>query len=135
MITDIFVNLAVKDLVATKAFFAKLGFACNAQFTDDNAACLVIGEHMFAMLITEPFFKTFTPRAIADTTKVTEVLTALSVESKEKVDWYAETALTAGGREHRDASDMGFMYVRAIEDLDGHVWEFFWMDPSHVQKA
>ena len=134
-ITNIFVNLPVKDLKAAMAFYGKLGFAFNPQFTDDNAACMIIGEIMYAMLLTEAMFKGFTPKAIADAKTTTEVLTALSLNSKAEVDTLVDAAAAAGGREPRGAQDHGFMYSRAFEDLDGHIWEPFWMDPAHIQKA
>lgn len=134
MATSIFVNLPVKDLEKTKEFFLKLGYTFNQQFTDEKAASLVISENIYAMLITEPFFKTFIPnKEIADTSKSKEVLIALSVDSKEQVDEFADKAIAAGGKNFRDPEDHGFMYARSFEDLDGHVWEVFWMNPAHIQ--
>jgi predicted lactoylglutathione lyase len=134
MATNIFVNLPVKDLEKTKEFFLKLGYTFNQQFTDEKAASLVISENIYAMLITEPFFKTFIPnKEIADTSKAKEVLVALSVDSKQQVDELADKAIAAGGKKFRDPEDHGFMYTRSFEDLDGHVWEVFWMDQGHVQ--
>ncbi|MFD7261129.1 VOC family protein [Streptomyces sp. NPDC059874] len=129
----IFVNLSVKDLDATKAFWEKLGYSTNPQFTDENAACLVISDTIFAMLLTEAHFKTFATKPIADASATTEVMVALSADSREKVDEIVDAALAAGGTEPRPAMDMGFMYGRAFEDLDHHVWEFVWMDPAAVQ--
>ncbi|MEV7525481.1 VOC family protein [Streptomyces sp. NPDC091371] len=129
----IFVNLSVKDLDATKAFWEKLGYSTNPQFTDENAACLVISDTIFAMLLTEAHFKTFATKPIADAATSTEVMVALSADSREKVDELVDAALAAGGTEPRPAMDMGFMYGRAFEDLDHHVWEFVWMDPAAVQ--
>ena len=134
MATNIFVNLPVKDLEKTKEFFLKLGYTFNQQFTDEKAASLVISENIYAMLITEPFFKTFIPnKEIADTSKTKEVLIALSVDSRQQVDELADKAIAAGGKKFRDSEDHGFMYTRSFEDLDGHVWEVFWMDQGHVQ--
>ena len=133
MSTRIFVNLPVADLKAAMAFFGKLGFGFNPQFTDDNAACMVISEHNYAMLLTHPFFKGFISKPMADAHKETGVLVAISLESREKVDEMAAAALVAGGKEPREAQDHGFMYSRAFEDLDGHVWEPFWMDPAHAE--
>ena len=134
MATNIFVNLPVKDLEKTKEFFLKLGYTFNQQFTDEKAASLVISENIYAMLITEPFFKTFIPNTeIADTSKAKEVLVALSVDSRQQVDELADKAIAAGGKKFRDPEDHGFMYTRSFEDLDGHVWEVFWMDQAHVQ--
>jgi len=134
MATSIFVNLPVKNLDKTKQFFSSLGYTFNQQFTDEKGACLVISENIYAMLITEPFFKTFIPNnEIPDTSKTKEVLVALSTDSRQQVDDMANKAVAAGGKNFRDAEDHGFMYSRSFEDLDGHVWEVFWMDPGHVQ--
>jgi uncharacterized protein len=135
MTTKIFVNLPVKDLKRSMAFFEQLGFRFNPQFTDDTAACMVITDDIYAMLLTHEKFKTFTKKAIADATKSAEVLTALSCESKQKVDDLVRKALSAGGVESGDLQDYGFMYGRSFDDLDGHTWEIFWMDPSHVQET
>jgi len=134
MSTSIFVNLPVKNLEKTKDFFTKLGYTFNQQFSDDKGACMVISETIYAMLITEAYFKTFIPdNQISDTSKTKEVLLALSAESRQQVDDLAEKAVAAGGKNFRDPDDHGFMYSRSFEDLDGHVWEVFWMDPAHVQ--
>ena len=135
MSTKIFVNLPVKDLEKSKEFFSKLGYSFNQQFTDEKAASLVISEHIYAMLITEPFFKTFIPnKEISDTTKTKEVLIALSTDSKQQVDELTEKAIAAGGKQFREPEDHGFMYARSFEDLDGHVWEVIWMDPGFIQN-
>ncbi len=129
MAKKIFVNLAVKDLDKSKKFFTDIGFAINPQFTDDKAAYVVISEDIYAMILKEEFFKTFIPRTqIADATKNTEVLVALSADSKEKVDEMADKALAAGASKLREPEDQGFMYSRSFQDPDGHIWEVFWMD-------
>jgi predicted lactoylglutathione lyase len=133
MNTKIFVNLPVKDLKRSMTFFERLGFRFNPQFTDGTAACMVISDDIYAMLLTHEKFKTFTKKVIADATKSAEVLTALSVESKARVDDVVGKALAAGGTESGDLQDYGFMYGRNFDDLDGHTWEIIWMDPSHVQ--
>ncbi len=134
MATNIFVNLAVKNLDKTKEFFSKLGYTFNQQFTDDKAACMVISETIYAMLISEAYFKTFIPnKEISDTSKSKEVLLALSADSRQQVDELADKAVAAGGKNFRDPDDHGFMYSRSFEDLDGHVWEVFWMNPGHIQ--
>jgi predicted lactoylglutathione lyase len=134
MATRIFVNLPVKDLEKTKEFFSKLGYSFNQQFTNEKAASLVISEDIYAMLLTEPFFKTFIPnRDIADSGKTKEVLIALSVDSREQVDEMLNKVIAAGGKQFRDPEDHGFMYARSFEDLDGHVWEVVWMNPSNIQ--
>jgi predicted lactoylglutathione lyase len=135
MSTKIFVNLPVKDLDKSKAFFAALGYAFNAQFTDETAACMVISDDIYAMLLTEAKFRDFSPRPIADAHKVTEVLLALSCDSKDKVNEMADKAVAAGGTEVRPPQDHGFMFLRTFADLDGHIWEVFWMDPATVQQG
>lgn len=130
MVSNIFVNLPVRDLEQSKVFFAALGFTFNPQFTDEKAACMVLGENLFSMLLSEPFFQSFTKLPVADARKTTEVLIALSVGSRSLVDELLGKALAAGAAEARDAQDHGFMYGRAFHDLDGHIWEIFWMDAS-----
>jgi uncharacterized protein len=132
--TKIFVNLPVKDLKRSLDFFAKVGFTFNPQFTDQTAACMIISDDIFAMLLTEEKFKEFTKKEIADATKTTEVLICLSMDSKEKVNSIVHTALKAGATEAREPMDYGFMYGRSFNDLDGHIWEIIWMDPSHIHE-
>jgi len=135
MAKQIFVNLPVKDLNKTKKFFSKLGFTFNPRFTDQNAVCMIIGENIYAMLLVKKFFKTFTAdKEISDTKRTTEVLNALSVDSRDAVDEMIEKAIDAGGREFRKAQDYGWMYGRAFEDLDGHIWEVFYMDESKMPE-
>lgn len=132
---QIFINLPVKNLERSKAFFEKLGFSFNPQFTDENAACMIISEnHSYAMLLAEPYFATFTPKSIADASKTTEVLTALSLDSREAVDRMVNAAIAAGGSEARPAQDLGFMYNRSINDPDGHIWEIFHMNMDAMPK-
>lgn len=131
--TMIFVNLPVKDLDAAKAFWGKLGYSFNPQFTDETAASMVISDTIFAMLLTEQKFKEFATKPVADAAQTTEVMVALSADSRAKVDEIVDAALAAGATEPRPAMDMGFMYGRAFEDLDHHVWEYVWMDPAALQ--
>lgn len=133
MSRQLFVNLPVRDLAKSTAFFKKLGFTFNEQFTDATAACLVISEHNFAMLLTHEKFKQFIVNGIADAITTTEVLVAISCVSREEVDKLTTTALSAGGSPHMPAQDHGFMYGTSFRDPDGHVWELFWMDPKAVQ--
>ena len=135
MTMKIFVNLAVKDLDRSKAFFQQLGFTFNPQFTDETAACLVIADDIYAMLLTHSKFKEFTKKDIADAHKTTEVLTCLSVDSKEKVDEIVDNATAAGGSKAREPMDYGFMYGRSFNDLDGHIWEIIWMDPNRIPRS
>ncbi|KOU76794.1 glyoxalase [Streptomyces sp. MMG1533] len=130
----IFVNLAVNDLDASKKFFTELGYSINPQFSDDNAASVVISDTIVAMLLTKPFYASFTKKEIADATKTSEVLVALSAESREKVDELVEKALAAGGSPAGETQDHGFMYGRSFDDLDGHTWEVVWMDPSAIES-
>ena len=133
MSTKIFVNLPVTDLDRSKAFFATLGYTFNPQFTDATAACMVISDDIYAMLLTKAKFKEFTRKAIADANKTTEVLVCLSTDSKDKVNKVVDTAIKAGASEARDPMDYGFMFGRSFNDLDGHIWEIIWMDPKAVQ--
>lgn len=134
MATKIFVNLPVKDLNKSKEFFARLGFSFNEQFTDDKAACLVIGENIFAMLLREEFFKTFTKKESADAKKTTEALIAIDAESRQQVDDMVKKAAEAGGSIYRDAEDHGWMYGHSFADLDGHQWEVLYMDEAALPQ-
>lgn len=134
MPTKIFVNLPVKDLNKSMDFFKKLGFTFNPQFTDDTAACMLITEDIYAMLLTHAKFSEFTTKQIADANKTTEVLTCLSFDSKEKVNEIADNAIKSGGAEARPAMDYGFMFGRSFSDPDGHIWEAIWMDPAFVNQ-
>lgn len=129
----IFVNLPVKDLGRSMAFFKALGFSFNAQFTDETAASMVISDDIYVMLLKHEKFKQFTPKAIADTNMTSEVLTCLSAESKDEVNKMVDAALKAGGRKLREPQDYGFMYERSFQDPDGHIWEIMWMDPAAVK--
>jgi len=133
MVTQIFVNLAVKDLPRSKTFFEQLGYSFNPQFTNQNAACMVISDTIYAMLLTEPFFKNFTDKALVDARQATEVLVCLSAENRAAVDDIVGKAVAAGGRIYNEPQDHGFMYAHGFEDLDGHQWEFAFMEPSHIQ--
>ena len=133
MVTNIFVNLPVKNLAKSIEFFTKLGFTFNPQFTDDSATCMIIGSNMFAMLLNEERFQGFAPKPISDAKKTTEVLLALSLESREEVAEMVKKAVAAGGSTYAEPKDYGFMIQHGFEDLDGHIWEVFYMDPSHVQ--
>jgi predicted lactoylglutathione lyase len=135
MNTKIFVNLPVRDLDKSMAFFTALGFRFNRQFTDETAACMVIGDDIYAMLLTHAKFAQFTPKAICDATKSTEVLVCLGLESREKVNEMVQKAVAAGGTTYADPKDYGFMLQSGFQDLDGHLWEVVHMDPSAIQPA
>lgn len=132
--TKIFVNLPVKDLTRSVEFFTRLGYKFNPQFTDEKATCMIIAEDIFVMLLLEEFFKSFIKKEIADTTKSTESIICLSADSREKVDEMVNKAVGAGGTIYKEPQDHGFMYGHAYQDLDGHLWEIMWMDPSAINK-
>jgi predicted lactoylglutathione lyase len=133
MTTKIFVNMPVKDLPKSIAFFTAMGYTFNPQFTDDTATCMIISEDIYAMLLTEPRFKDFAPRAVCDAHQSTEMLIALSCDTRGQVDELVSKAIEAGATTFKDPQDHGFMYLRSFQDLDGHIWEIFYMDPTHVQ--
>lgn len=128
--TEIFVNLPVKDLNKSVAFFTKLGFTFDPKFTDENATCMIVGDNIFIMLLVESYFKTFTDKAICDARNSTEVLVCLSCDSRQKIDELVGNAVAAGGIAPRNPQDHGFMYQHRFEDLDGHIWELIYMEPS-----
>jgi predicted lactoylglutathione lyase len=130
MARKIFVNLPIQDMERSKAFFAALGFSFNPQFTNDQGACMVISEDIYAMLLVQPFFQTFTKKPISDAAKSTEVIVCLSCDSRDEVDAMVKKALAAGGKAPNAPQDHGFMYGHGFEDLDGHLWELMWMDPN-----
>ena len=131
----IFINMHVKDLARSKAFFEALGYTFNPQFTDGNAGCLVISDTICCMLLTTGHMERFLPkgRTIADPTRTTEVLLALSADSREAVNTVFDKAIAAGGSEARPTEDHGFMYGRSFTDPDGHIWEIFWYDLNALQ--
>lgn len=134
MNNQIFVNLPVKDLEVSKTFFSALGYRFNPQFTDEKAACMIISESIYVMLLTEAFFQGFTTKPVADAHKTTEVLICLSCSSRAQVDELVRKALAAGGRAPIPPQDHGFMYAHGFEDLDGHQWELAYMEPEHIQS-
>ena len=135
MATQIFVNLPVKDLSKSVEFFTKLGYGINPQFSDENAASLVISEDIITMLITEPFFKNFTKKAIVDTASNTEVIVSLSADSREEVDEKISLAVAAGATTPNEPIEMEGMFARSFDDLDGHHWEYMYMDPSAIKQG
>ncbi|WP_430535789.1 VOC family protein [Listeria rocourtiae] len=130
----LFVNLAVKDLDKSIEFFTALGFKFNPQFTNEDATCMIINEGAFLMLLTEKFFQGFTKKKIADSRTTTEAITSISVNSREEVDQFVKKALAAGGTESNEFMDEGFMYSWSFQDLDGHLWEVFYMDSSTINS-
>ena len=135
MTTQIYVNLPVRDLDKSIAFFTQLGYKFNPQFTDQNATCMIVGESIFVMLLVEKFFQTFTPKQICDASKSTEVILCLSCDSREAVDALVRKAVAAGATTPNPPKDHGFMYGHGYQDLDGHLWELMYMDISAMPKT
>ena len=135
MATEIFVNLPTSDLERSKAFFTGLGWQINPNFTDENAACIVIDEHLYLMILTREFFATFTDKPIADPRTTLQVETAFSRDSRAEVDAILERAVAAGGTAHRGPQDYGFMYARDFEDPDGNLFSALWMDPVAAEQG
>lgn len=134
-IKSIFVNLPVKDLAKTRAFWSTLGFSFNEQYSDHKALCLVLNEGtMYSMLISHEYFSTFTNRPIADGNS-TQVLIAIEVDSREKVDEMIRLALENGGTRYREGADHGWMYYDTFTDPDGHQWEVMYMDVNQVAHS
>jgi predicted lactoylglutathione lyase len=131
----IFVNLPVADLPKSMAFYEAIGFTNNPQFTDETAACMVLTDEIYVMLLTHEKFAQFTTRGIADSQKTAQMLLALAADGRAGVDTITEAAIAGGGREHRERQDMGFMYSRSFEDPDGHIWEPFHMDMAAMETA
>jgi predicted lactoylglutathione lyase len=125
MATKLFVNLPVRDLERTMAFFRALGFTFDPRYTDDRAACMMVGEDSYAMLLTEAYFARFTDRPVADASRATEVIVAVLRDSREDVDRISDAALAAGAAPSHRTADASPMYTRSFHDLDGHHWEFF----------
>lgn len=131
----IFVNVPTRDLSASKRFFRSLGFGFDERFTDDSCACMVVSEQAYVMLLEESRFVDFTTKPIADARACTEAILCVSAESREAVDAFADSALSAGGTPANEPIDHGFMYGRSFHDLDGHLWEVMWMSPEAVEQG
>jgi predicted lactoylglutathione lyase len=128
----LFVNLPVKDLTKSVDFFTELGFEFNPEFTDENATCMILSDEASVMLLVEEFFATFTTKDVADAAASTGTILAISADSRAEVDQVVDAALAAGGGPSKEPMDEGFMYSRSFHDLDGHLWEVMYMDPSAV---
>jgi len=134
MATQIFLNLPVKDLNRSIAFFTKLGYTFNPQFSNEKATCMVVSDTIYVMLLTETFFQTFTKKEIVNAHKAVECFICLSTDSKDAVNEMVNKAGAAGATIPDQATDYGFMYQHSFEDLDGHHWEFMWMDPNGMPE-
>ncbi|MGC4015889.1 MAG: VOC family protein [Luteolibacter sp.] len=130
----IFINLPVADLPRSKEFFSALGYTFNAQFTNDDGACMVVSDTIHVMLLTHPHFSKFAPNPISDAKTSTGVLICLSCDSREEVDTLVAKAVAAGATTYNPPRDYGSMYGHEFQDHDGHVWEFMWVDPAFIQK-
>lgn len=135
MSTQIFINLPVKNLKQSMAFYDSIGFKNNPQFTDDTAACMVLSDSIFVMLLTHDKFRHFTPKTIIDARKTAGVINALAVGSNSELNEFMKKAIEAGANEYREPEDYGFMQQRSFEDLDGHNWEVFYMDMSKFPQT
>jgi predicted lactoylglutathione lyase len=131
----LFVNMPVADVERSKAFFAELGLSYDPMLTDETAACMLVGEHAFVMLLSREKFAEFAKLPIADPTTHTPALCGFSVSSRDEVDTISAAALAAGGTEADDAEDYGFMYTRSFFDLDGHGWQVMWIDPAAAEQG
>ncbi|WP_239616585.1 VOC family protein [Cohnella mopanensis] len=131
-VNNIFVNLPVKDLEKSVAFFSQIGFEFDPKYTNESATCMIIGDHIFAMLLVESSFQGFITKEIADTSRTAEVILALSADSREQVDEIVNRALAAGGKPSNDPIDHGFMYGWSFQDIDGHLWEVFYMNQDET---
>ncbi len=135
MSTKVFINLPVADLPKSIRFFELLGYRINPQFTDETAACVVISAEIYTMLLTHDKWRQFTPKPIPDATKMNEVIVALSCDERGEVDRICDQAAASGASKFGDPQDMGFIYLRSFTDLDGHVWEYCWMDPATGEQG
>jgi uncharacterized protein len=131
----LFPNLAVQDLDRSVAFFTGLGFEFDPRFTDDTATAMIVNEQAVVMLLTREKFEEFTTKELVDATRQTEAIIALSADSREDVDAFADKALATGGSPAKEPMDLGFMYGRSFHDPDGHHWETFWMDPAALEQS
>jgi uncharacterized protein len=130
MSKKIFINLPVADLQKAMGFYTAIGFTNNPKFSDETGSCMVLTEEIYVMLLTHPKFSQFTQKEIGNTIKTASVINSLSVDSSKEVNAVLENVLKAGGNESNEAKDYGFMQQRSFEDLDGHLWEVFYMDLS-----
>ncbi len=134
MATKIFINLPVADLQKAMSFYTAIGFTNNPQFTDETAACMVLTEEIYVMLLTHSKFNEFTPKEVGNAFKTASVINSLSVDSTEEVNAMIDKAINAGGKEPVEAKDYGFMQQRSFEDLDGHLWEVLHMEMAQIPQ-
>lgn len=130
----IYINLPVEDLEASKGFYAKLGYHFNPLYTNEVAACMVVSDSIHVMLLTKPFFATFTTKEIVDAKSSAQVLICLSKDSRNAVDAMVDSAIAAGAKIERPTNAHDFMYERSFNDLDGHIWEIMWLDEKAYKQ-
>jgi len=135
MTTSIFVNLPSTYLDRSKAFYEAIGFSINPAFTDENAACVVLGDNIYFMVLTREYLGTFTDKEIIDPKTQAQVSIALSRDSRDDVDEVLAKGLAAGGSEPREAQDYGFMYSRDLDDPDGNNLSFLFMEPAAAEMG
>jgi predicted lactoylglutathione lyase len=135
MKSNLFINLPVKNIQKTNAFFNGLGFKFNRKFSDEKATCMIINDSAYVMLLQNSFFKSFIKNEIVNARKSTEAILSIQKQSKAAVNKFAEKAIKLGGKKFREPYDYGFMYGKSFQDLDGHIWEVFWMDAAKMPKA
>ena len=133
MFNAAFINMPVASLKRSVEFFTALGFSFNAQFTNETSACMIVGDNLYVMLLEKSRFADFTPKKVADHDTV-EAIFAFSCQSPEHVRELSQKAFANGARQVNEAEDHGFMFSWGFEDLDGHLWDLFWMNPEHVQS-
>ncbi|SIO10737.1 VOC family protein [Agromyces cerinus] len=133
--TSIFVNLPTTDLERSKSFYEALGFSINPLFTDENAACVVLDENIYFMVLTRDYLATFTDKQIIDTKTHAQTSISFTRDSRDEVDAVLVKGLAAGGSEPREAQDYGFMYSRDLEDPDGNILGFLFMEPAAAEQG
>ena len=131
MFNAVFVNLPIENLKRSVDFFAALGFTFNEQFTDESSTCMIVGPNLYVMLLEKDKFSGFVSKKIADR-DTAEVILAFSCDSPDQVRNLSELAFANGAKKINEAEDHGFMFSWGFEDLDGHLWDLFWMNPEHV---
>ena len=131
MVNSLFINLPIENLKKSVDFFSQLGFTFNPQFTDEQSTCMIISDNIFVMLLEKAKFQSFIEKPIASR-DTTEAILALSCDSADEVRTLTQKALELGARKLNEPEDMGFMFSWGFEDLDGHLWDVFWMNPDHI---
>jgi len=131
--SKLFVNLPVSDLQKSVEFFTQLGFTFDQRFTDERATCMIVGEDVYVMLLVQDFFQNFTKKDVTDARSSTEAIFAIGAGSREAVDELADKALAAGAGPSIEPMEETGMYGRSFQDLDGHLWEVFYMDEAALQ--